>query len=241
LIFYLKKSIFKSVLVVSLEFTQTIGILLQGKISSWTSDIVIQYQSIFPNAQILVSTWDDQNTKDIPCDVVKSAAPPLPEPHKSTVNFQIVECQTGLKKLKTDVIMKCRTDQFIHNKQIFKIFFNSCSKNQIMVPDLGTPKNIDYRTSDFCQIAFRQTLLEFWENIPLYDGNNYEEAGVYLTKNYLLNVKNNHQLWNSVLDKYFCIKSFHDDFQIEWEKLNNSDEYRSIYDKGFVNRRLINS
>lgn len=225
----------------SLEFTQTIGILLQGKISSWTSDIVIQYQSTFPNAQILVSTWDDQNTKDIACDVVKSAAPPLPEPHKSTVNFQIVGCQTGLKKLKTDVIMKCRTDQFIHNKQIFKIFFNSCSKNQIMVPDLGTPKNINYRTSDFCQIAFRQTLLDFWENIPLYDGNNYEEAAVYLTKNYLLNVRNNHQPWNSVLDKYFCIKSFHDDFQIEWEKLNNSDEYRSIYDKGFVNRRFTNS
>jgi len=110
-----------------------------------------------------------------------------------------------------------------------------------MVPDLGTPRNIDYRISDFCQIGFRQTLLEFWDNITLYDGKNYEEAATYLTKNYLLNVKNDFQPWNSVITKYFCIKSFHNDFQIEWKKLNDLNEYRNVYDKGYRNRRLINS
>ncbi|RZD48867.1 MAG: hypothetical protein CXT78_00315 [Thaumarchaeota archaeon] len=223
-----------------MESNQTIGILLQGKISPWTSDIIIEYQYNFPDAEILVSTWDDQNTEDLDCNIIKSPVPPLPEPHKSTVNFQIVGCKAGLKKLKTDLIMKCRTDQFIHNDKIFQIFHNSFSRNKIMVPDLGTPENVDYRTSDFCQVGFRQTLLDFWEHIPLYDGINYEEAATYLTKNYVLNVKNDFQPWEFALKKYFLIKSFHDDFQIEWEKLNNFDAYRNIYDVGFKNRRTIN-
>ena len=224
-----------------MESKYSIGILLQGKISLWTNDIIKEYQHIFPNAEILISTWQDENTEDVDCNVVKSISPPIPKPHKSTVNFQIVGCKSGLKKLKTDIIMKCRTDQFIHNKEIFDFFINSCSKNQIMVPDLGTPRNIDYRISDFCQIGFRQTLLEFWDNITLYDGKNYEEAATYLTKNYLLNVKNDFQPWNSVITKYFCIKSFHNDFQIEWKKLNDLNEYRNVYDRAYRNRRLINS
>ncbi len=217
----------------------TMGILLQGKISPWTIDIISEYQHNFPYAEILFSTWEGEDTENILCNVIKSSLPPLPNPHKSTVNFQIVGCNVGLKNLKTDLIMKCRTDQFIHNKKIFQIFQNSCSPEKIMVPDLGTPKNIEYRTSDFCQIGFRQTLLDFWENIPLYDGINYEEAATYLTKHYALKVKNYHQSWKSFLQKYFCIKSFHDDFQIEWEKLNESDEYKTVYDNSFLNRTIV--
>jgi len=178
---------------------QTIGILLQGKISPWTRDIINEYQHSFPNAEILVSTWDDENTTNLDCDVIKSSPPVLPEPHKSTVNFQIVGCKAGLKNLKTDLIMKCRTDQFIHNSKIFQIFKKSCSRKQIMVPDLGTNKTIKYRTSDFCQISTRDILLDFWSHIPLYDGKHYEESATYLTKNYILNVKKDFQSWGIVL------------------------------------------
>lgn len=85
-------------------------------------------------------------------------------------------CQEGLKNLKTDLIMKCRTDQFVHNKKIFELFKNSCSPDKIMVPELGTATRvIDHRTSDFCQVGYRTTLMDFWKDIPLYDGKNYEE------------------------------------------------------------------
>ncbi|EGG41189.1 Hypothetical protein Nlim_1996 [Candidatus Nitrosarchaeum limnium SFB1] len=216
---------------------KTIGILLQGKISDWTKDIINEYKTNFPSAKILVSTWDNEDTSNLDCDVVKSELPELPKPHKSTVNFQIIGCNAGLKNLKTDIIMKCRTDQFIHNKQIFEIFNKSCSPTKIMIPDLGTPINIDYRTSDFCQIGYRSVLLDFWSSIPLYDGTHYEEAATYLTKHYVLNIKNDDQSWNISLQKYFCIKSFHDDFQIEWQKLNEFDKYKNIYDIGFQNRK----
>jgi len=219
-----------------LTLNETLGILLQGKVSSWTRDIINEYHQNFPNAEILLSTWEDESTQNLPCKVVKSKVPSLPKPHKSTVNFQIVGCKAGLKNLKTDLIMKCRTDQFIHNKKIFEIFKNSCSSDKIMVPELGTVRTTDYRTSDFCQIGYRSVLLDFWNNIQLYDGLHYEEAATYLTKHYVLNVKNDHQPWRFALKKYFCVKKFHEDFQIEWEKLNNFDEYRSIYDISYSNR-----
>ncbi len=223
-----------------LTFNEKIGILLQGKISDWTVDIVNEYQHNFPSAKIVVSTWNDENTDDLTCIVVKSTPPPLPTPHKSTVNYQIIGCNAGLKNLKTDIIMKCRTDQFIHNKKIFKIFKNSCSPDKIMIPDLGTPLDMDYRTSDFCQIGYRSILLNFWNDIPLYDGIHYEEAATYLTKHYVINKKNNHQQWNISLRKYFHLKSFHDDFQIEWQKLNDFDKYKNIYEVGFKNRTRVN-
>lgn len=218
---------------------KTLGILLQGKISDWTKDIINEYKINFPSAKILVSTWENENTSNLDCDVVKSEPPELPKPHKSTVNFQIVGCNAGLQNLKTDIIMKCRMDQFIHNKKIFEIFEDSCSPTKIMIPDLGTPINIYYRTSDFCQIGYRSVLLDFWSNIPLYDGIHYEEAATYLTKHYVLNVKKDDQPWNISLQKYFCVKSFHNDFQIEWQKLNEFDKYKNIYEIGFQNRRSM--
>ncbi len=219
-----------------MESNETLGILLQGKISDWTKDIVNEYQKIFPTAEILVSTWKGENFSNLPCKVIESELPPIPKPFKSTVNFQIVGCQEGLKNLKTDLVMKCRTDQFIHNKKIFELFKNSCSPEKIMVPEFGTSiKIIDYRTSDFCQVGYRKILMGYWNDIPLYDGKEYEEAATYLTKHYVFKIKHDHDPWKSSLRKYFCVKRFHEDFHIEWEKLNNFDNYKNTYDISYPN------
>ena len=47
------------------------GIVIRGKISDWTKDIVNEYKTNFPNAQIVVSTWSNENTDDINCDIIK--------------------------------------------------------------------------------------------------------------------------------------------------------------------------
>ena len=107
-----------------------------------------------------------------------------------------------------------------------------------MVPDYGTYEIIKYRTSDFCQIATKQILDDFWLKIPKYDPKNYQESGVYLTKNYLQNIKNELDPWEEKLRKYFCVKSYFDDFQIEWEKLNQIDEYQEILYNAFSQRAL---
>lgn len=209
------------------------GILLQGKVTDWTRNIIEEYQQNFPDSQILLSTWIGEDVDEIPCEIVQSISPPLPFPHKSTVNFQIVGTMAGLKKMNSEIIMKCRTDQFIHNKKIFEIYETFCGKNKIMVPELGTTRGIPYRTSDFCQIATKKILMDFWSSIPLYDGKHYEEAATHLSKNYVLSVKKDQRPWDVVLREYFCIKQFHEDFQIEWEKLNKFDNYRNVYDDSY--------
>lgn len=216
-------------------FNKKIGILLQGRITDWTKDVIIEFQENFPNSEIFVSTWEGENTDNLNCTIVKSRAPSMIENDASTANFQIIGCQNGLKNMTSDIILKTRTDQFIHNSNIFKIFFNFCEPEKIMVPDLGTYDNV-FRASDLCQIAYRNILLDYWNNIPLYDGSSHEEPGLYLTKNYILKFKNDHDPWNIILKKYFYIKSYHDDFQIEFEKLNKFDNYKIVFDKAFKNR-----
>ena len=50
------------------------GILLQGRITSWTPSIIEEYKKHFPDSQILVSTWNDENTEGLECEIVNLRA-----------------------------------------------------------------------------------------------------------------------------------------------------------------------
>ena len=104
-----------------------VGIILQGAVSDWTKKIIEEYQQNFPDSHILLSTWNTENTSDISCDIIKLEPPNDP----CHINHQIIGSREGLKKINSEIIMKCRTDQFIHNKEIFQIFNDGCSKNKI--------------------------------------------------------------------------------------------------------------
>ena len=51
------------------EFNDNIDIVIRGKITEWTPDIVREYQTNFPNSEVVVSTWNNQKTDDISCKV----------------------------------------------------------------------------------------------------------------------------------------------------------------------------
>lgn len=212
------------------------GILLQGPVSKWTKDIVKEYKKNFPDVDIHFTTWKNEDVEGIDCDISYLDSPPLPTPHKSTVNFQIIGTQNGLENIHSDVILKCRSDQFIHNKRIFEIYEKECPKEKIMIPSLGTYESIDYRTSDFCQLSTKKILLDYWSSIPLFDGSFAVESARYMTKNYVRNIKNDNSSWNLSLKKYFYIKDFHSDFQIEWEKINKFYEYQELYTRASPKR-----
>ena len=194
------------------------GILLQGKVTSWTKHIIIEYQKKFPNSQILLCTWTNEDIEEILCDVVQIDPPEPTKPHESNINFQIIGAQSGLKNMKSKIVLKCKTDQFIHNKNIFDIYKNKCSPNKIMITDLVTYDK-EYRTSDFCQIGTKQILEQFWNANPLYDGSFPIAPETYLTKNYIINAKKDTRPWKDIMNEYFCIMDFHLDFQIEFVKL----------------------
>ena len=95
------------------------GILIQGRVSSWTNDIVNEYKKNFPDAEIVFSAWKDEDVGGINCKVVQSEKPSPTYPHSSNINLQIIGSRAGLKAMNSEVILKCRSDIFIHNKNIF--------------------------------------------------------------------------------------------------------------------------
>ena len=211
-----------------------VGILLQGIINDWTKKIIDEYEQNFPDAHILLSTWNTENTKDICCDVIKLEPPNDP----SHINHQIIGVREGLKKINSEIIMKCRTDQFIHNKNIFNIFKNGCSKNKIMIQNFGTFSNVEYWASDFVQIGYRETLLEFWNSIPYFDGNwdenrtSFENpiTEIFLTANYIIKGKKDLRPWDEIIGEYYYVKDYTHDFQIEWERLTQAWYHKRFFD-----------
>ena len=209
----------------------TTGILLQGDIRSWTIPIIEEHQQNFPDSEIVLSTWDNEDVSNIPCKVIQTNIPEATNPYKSSKNYQIIGSQSGLKAMKSDVILKTRTDMFIHNPNIFKIFLAENAEEKIMYPHSGLMKEFgDYWITDFCQLSSRKTLLNYWNLMPLHDGSNNEAVEKYLTRNYLLNILNDDGSWNLMHNKYFIRKRFHEDFQIEFEKY----VYREYYQKALV-------
>ena len=206
----------------------SIGILLQGAITDWSEKIVKEYQENFPNAQILYSTWKTENVKNIPCEVLQLDEPKT-VPSSFHINYQIKGALEGLKKMDADIIMKCRTDQFVHNPKIFSIYNQYCTSEKIMVPDHGTSKSEEYRLSDICQIGTKKILNDYWNLMPLFDGSYPITPETYLTKNYVLNVKKDTRQWNVTRKNYFCVRGFDEDFKIEWIKPIHSSHYRQKY------------
>jgi len=204
-----------------------LGILLQGQINDWTKKIIDEYQQNFPDSHILLSTWNTENIKDISCDVIKLEPPAY---HPLHINNQIVGTREGLKRINSEIIMKCRTDQFIHNKNIFNIFENGCSKNKIMIPNFPTFDNVEYWASDLCQIGYRDTLLEFWNSIQYFDGSWNPVPEILYTASYIIKGKKDLRPWNEVIREYYYVKDYTNDFQIEWKRMTPEWNIKRFFD-----------
>ena len=162
------------------------GILLQGRVSNWTRYIIEEYQTNFPESEIILQTFSE-DISDISCDVVQSVSPESTYPFQSTINYQVKGSQEGLKKMNADIVMKCRSDFFVHNPNIFDIFLNSNTLEKIMYAEFNLKKeDQEYWIADFCQISSRKTLLEFWNNTPFDDGKSHVDVEPWLIKNYIL-------------------------------------------------------
>lgn len=215
------------------------GILIRGKISEWTRNIIHEYEQNFPNTTIVLSTWDTENVDNVSCIVIQSKEPEIPKPHKLTVNHQILAVREGLKHMsKCDIILNCRTDQVIHNRNIFEIFQTACSENKIMIPSLGT-NFPDYYIVDYCQVAKRNLLIDYWNNVPLYDGSYSISAELYIPKFYVNNVKKDPRSWKITQNEYFCIKGLHEHFKLEWEKLSTNEFYQRDYKNDKSNNSML--
>jgi hypothetical protein len=202
------------------------GILLQGRVSEWTRSIIKEYQINFPESEILLQTFS-KDISDISCKVIQSKNPKPTSPFQGTTNFQVKGSQEGLKNMNADVVMKCRSDLFVHNSNIFEIFFKENTLEKIMYAEFDLKKEEqEYWIADFIQLSSRKTLLEFWNNTPFDDGKAKIDIEPWLTRNYLLNTKKDSREWDSIKQEYFIPKGYHDVFEIEWEKVVKFKHYQ---------------
>ena len=207
-----------------MKMENTTGILLQGNIRGWTIPIIEEYQQNFPDSEIVLSTWNNEDVSNIPCKVIQSDLPEFGSNnsvfnHIRSNNYQIVGSRNGLKEMKSNIILKTRTDMFVHNPNIFKIFLAENVEDKIMYPHSRLHKDSkDYWIYDVIQLSTKDTLSNYWDSMPLHDGQKRIPPEEYFTKNYVLNIKKDYRPWKIVRDIYFIGKRYHEDFQIEFEK-----------------------
>ena len=121
------------------------AIVIQGPIyaeDNFTLNTVKFYKAMYPNAKILVSTWDDEKEevlellRESGAIIVKSKKPDYSG--NLNVNYQLVSARAGLLKareLGCEYLIKTRTDQRICKDYVFYSIISMldrfpCSENQ---------------------------------------------------------------------------------------------------------------
>ncbi len=169
------------------DIDNSFGILIQGqfiKKNNFTLNTLLLYKYIYPNINIVLSTWDDldQNSinkiKKLNIYLLLNKKPA--NPGLSNINLQIVSTINGinfLKKLETKYILKTRTDQRINKNLNFLLYFKILQdsfplqstiyfKKRIITTSLNTFKSRLYGVSDMLTFGLTNDLLKYWD-IPL--------------------------------------------------------------------------
>ena len=101
------------------------------KEENFTFNTVCYYKNIYPDAVIIVSTWDDEEKEELK-KLEKAGATIVlnQKPQYSgqlNINFQLVSTQGGIqyaKELGVEYVAKTRTDQRINKRDIFEYLIN---------------------------------------------------------------------------------------------------------------------
>lgn len=155
-------------------------ILIQGQVSKdgvFEKRSINHYLNINPQQEILISTWDDSNSRKLQSDFegfknvnfLFNVEPSLAGP--SNINYQITNTHNGLLwalENTFDFTVKTRTDQCMMNPRALMnlqtLFFEhgNLSSPRILINSLNTFFFRPYGASDMFQFGRTTDLLKFW-------------------------------------------------------------------------------
>lgn len=131
-----------------------------------------------PHAEIIVSTWPDEDLTGIDADVVVSSADPGVlldfNGNRHNINRQIVSTLTGIRAASRQYVLKLRTDHFLTGSQIAVMgtydsrlpAVDRLLHQPITVTTLfiRNPAKVPllFHLSDLVQFGARDDMLEFW-------------------------------------------------------------------------------
>jgi hypothetical protein len=209
------------------------AIIIQGPLNnfnSFTVETVRIYKKIFPQCHIIVSTWKDENKKELnklkeeDIIIIENSKPDFPGP--LNINYQIVSSREGLKyaqKIGVKYALKTRTDQRVYAQNTIDYLIEILStfpithilnqNSRLIGTSFITFKYRPYGISDMFLFGDISDMLIYWD-APLdnqeYSGNKPNHTlrdllisncpEVYLMINYLKRI--NRPIEGTLLDSW---------------------------------------
>ena len=178
-------------------FGDKIAIVLQGAVdnkSNSLSSIISRYQSLYPLAHIILSTWEDENTDFLQSTeklhLVKSIKPR--NPGIANVNLQIVSTRSGIElaeALGCQYVIKSRSDQMLLNSTFLINLYEIVDKNstqinnlKLVISSFNTFCFRKYSISDMFTFGEISEMKNFWF-IPLDPRDSFELSLIDISDN----------------------------------------------------------
>lgn len=109
--------------------SREISVVVQGAVSENTADGLKSIRRVLPDAEIILSTWENENYNGLdydilvtsndpgsfPCDVFANSIP-------NNINRQLLSTKAGLEKASRKFVVKMRTDFYLKNASFIKYF-----------------------------------------------------------------------------------------------------------------------
>lgn len=196
------------------------AVIIQGPIykkDDFTLETIRLYKKLFLGADIIVSTWNTEDSnyiekiKEEKIEVILSSEPEIPGP--SHINFQLKSTSVGIKRAEesgAEYILKTRTDQRIYGVNVLDFFHNLLKtfppktgykqKERVIGVSLNTFKYRLYDLSDMVVFGLLEDMKLFWsaapDNRPYKDDANLTQGEfsrlriceMYLTSEFLKNI-----------------------------------------------------
>ena len=159
-----------------------IAIVMQGPLVSnrnFTKETVLLYKKYFPNSNVIVSTWEDEDPttitsiKEAGADVVLNTKPTVSG--IGNVNFQLISTLGGMKRaqvLGAEFVYKTRSDERIYapntNRFLvqllrsFPVAPGYSQKYRIVGSSFGTLKYVPYLFTDVFQFGHIDDMVRYW-------------------------------------------------------------------------------
>lgn len=156
---------------------RNIGILIQGSVPQNEMELlelVKSYSNLYPDVQIVVSTWQlSQNLTDLLDQVGVTIVSSTDSIYSGTgnVNLQIHTTRTGLTGFKDHIefVLKTRTDMQVYDYKSLEFLISTFERYgyrdgdaRIIIPSFNTMKYRCYSASDQLQFSTKDRLMDFW-------------------------------------------------------------------------------
>jgi hypothetical protein len=158
------------------------AIVMQGQIitnNNFTLETTILYKKFFPKAQLILSTWINEDASTIEkikqhgWIVIQNEKPSYPGHYN--INYQITSSINGIlaaKNLNVEYVLKTRTDQRMYNPNALGLLHhmselyppNNKEKQtkRLIVPNIGTFKYRPYGIGDMIMFGHVDDMERYW-------------------------------------------------------------------------------